>query len=66
MIIHWNKINSFIHKNLCNPSYNQSTLFLVIDAFPGKICDRSYSTISEGYISNSNNKESIKLVLIGR
>ena len=66
MIIHWNKINSFNHKNLCNPSYNQITLFLVIDMFAGKICDISYSTFREGYISNTNNKESMKWVLIDR
>ena len=60
MIIHCNKINSFNHKNLCNSSYNQSTLFLVIDVFPGKISDISYSTFWEGYISNNNDKESIK------
>ena len=66
MIIHWNKINSFNHKNLCNPSYNQIILFLVIDMFPGKIYDISYSTFLEDYISNNNNKESMKWVLIGR
>ena len=66
MIIHWKKINSFNHKHLYNPSYNQITLFPVIDMLPGKICDLSYSTFLEGYISNNNNKESMKWVLIDR
>ena len=68
MIIHWNKINSFNHKNLCNPTCNQITLFLVNDMFPGKIRDTdiSYSTFLEGYISNNNNKESMKWVLIDK
>ena len=66
MIIYWNEINSFNHKNLYNPSYNQITLFLVIDMFPGKICDISYSAFREGYVSNNNNKESMKWVLTGR
>ena len=48
MIIYWNKVNSFGHKNLYNPSYNQITLFLVIDMSPGKVCDISYSTFLEG------------------
>ena len=66
MIIHWNKVNSFNHKNLCNPIYNQITLFLVIDMFPGEIYDISYSTFRKSYISNNNDKESMKWVLIDK
>ena len=62
VIIYWNKINSFNHKNLYNPSYHQIILFLVIDMFPGKICHISYSTFLEGYISNNINKKSMKWV----
>ena len=61
IIIYWNKINSFKHKNLYNRSYSQITLFQVIDMFPGNICDISYSKFLEGYISN-NNKKSKKWV----
>ena len=49
-------MNSFKHKNLYNRSYSQITLFLVIDMFPGNICDISYSKFLEGYISNNNKK----------
>ena len=66
MTIHWSKINSFNHKNLYNPSYNEIILFPVIEMFPGQICDISYSTFLEGYISKNNNKESMKWVLIVR
>ena len=31
--------------------------------FPGKICDISYSTFLEGYISNNNDKESMEVSL---
>ena len=34
--------------------------------FPGEIYDISYSTFREGYISNNNDKESMKWVLIDK
>ena len=66
MIIYWNKVNSFNHENLYNPSCNQITLFVAVDMFPGKIFDISYSTFLEQYISNNNNKKSMNWVVIGR
>ena len=54
------KKNKSIHKNLYNPSYNQITLFLMINMFPGKISDISYSKFLEGYTSNNNHKKSTK------
>ena len=66
MIIYRNKINLFNHKNLENPSYNQITLFLVTDMFPGDICNISYSTFLDGYISNNNNKKSMSESVTGR
>ena len=42
VIIYWNKINSFSHKNLYNRSYK------LIDMSPGKVCDIRYSTFLEG------------------
>ena len=62
MIIYWNKINSFNHKHLYNPSYSQATLFLVTDIFPGEIYDISYSIFLKGYISNTNSKKFMKWV----
>ena len=56
------KKNKFIHKNLYNPSYNQITLFLIVNMFPGKISDISYSKFLEGYISNNNHTKSSKWV----
>ena len=36
--------------------------FLIIDRFPGKICDVSYSTFPEDYTSSDDQKKSMKSV----